>query len=440
VAPPRISSRELALAILSSPRLSSALTTVSITAALCAFALRQLTGWPGFLAIVVGLIALSMLSLIAQWKNIGWRALVPLSLVAFVGWAALSVFWSQYQWATLGSLAYLAAFTVLAIYIALVRDTIQIVRAFGDALRAVLLVSIGLEVFAGLLIDSAIPLLQIAGNLDSGGPIQGLAGTRNQLGVISVIALITFATEARTKSVPRQRAIGSLILATITLLASRSPVAFGIVILVGLAAAILYALRRVPSGRRRYWQVVAFVSMAIVAVTAWTFRGPVISALNAEGELDYRLNVWQQVWSLIPLNSLEGWGWIGIWRSSLAPFTAFSAHPNRVPGSAYNAYLDVWFQLGLVGLVIFVGFLGLAFVRSWLLASRRRSVVFAWPALVLAALLISGLAESSILVEFGWMTVVVCSVKAARELSWRTAFDATRRPVDPIDESEPAEI
>jgi hypothetical protein len=25
-------------------------------------------------------------------------------------------------------------------------------------------------------------------------------------------------------------------------------------------------------------------------------------------------------------------------------------------------------------------------------------------------------------VEFGWLTFVVCSVKAARELSWRRAF------------------
>jgi hypothetical protein len=79
-----------------------------------------------------------------------------------------------------------------------------------------------------------------------------------------------------------------------------------------------------------------------------------------------------------------------------------------------------------VGLAIFVGFLGLTFVRSWLLASRRRSIVFAWPALVLVALILSGLAESIFLVEFGWFAVVVCSVKAARELSWRIAFDLAR--------------
>jgi hypothetical protein len=75
-----------------------------------------------------------------------------------------------------------------------------------------------------------------------------------------------------------------------------------------------------------------------------------------------------------------------------------------------------------VGAVIFVGLVGLTFVRSWLLAGQRRSVVFAWPALALVVLLSSALFESSLLVEYGWLTFVVCCVKAARELSWRRAF------------------
>lgn len=100
-----------------------------------------------------------------------------------------------------------------------------------------------------------------------------------------------------------------------------------------------------------------------------------------------------------------------------------------------NAHLDVWFQIGLVGLVAFVGLVGLAFIRSWLLASRQRSFVYARPALVHLVLLTTALAlalaENSLLVEFGWLTFVVCSVKASRKLSWRKAFAATGSPVPP---------
>jgi O-antigen ligase len=93
-----------------------------------------------------------------------------------------------------------------------------------------------------------------------------------------------------------------------------------------------------------------------------------------------------------------------------------------------NAFLDVWFQLGIIGVAAFVLLVGLAFVRSWLLAVRQRSVIFTWPAVVLAALLTASLAESGILIEFGWLTFVICCVKASQNLSWRTAF---RPPLEP---------
>ncbi|MGV8884412.1 MAG: O-antigen ligase family protein [Microbacteriaceae bacterium] len=422
---------DLTKAMLGSPRFSAALTTASIGAAVCSFSLRQTIGWPGLLGILGLLVVLAIASLIAQWEEIGWRALLPISLLVFTGWAGLSIIWSWYQWATLGGLAYLAVFTVLGIYVALVRDTIQIVRAFGDVLRFVLVVSIGLEIVSGLLLDTSFTFLAIAGRLDVGGPIQGLLGTRNQLGLVAVLALVTFGTEARTRSVGRGLATGSIVLASLVLLFTRSPIAFGTLALVLIAGALLYLLRRAPSGRRRYWQVGTFVLALTAAIFAWAFRGPIVAAFNASGELNYRLNVWQQTWELVQLNAIEGWGWIGIWRSELDPFPAFDAFTGRVPTSALNAYLDVWFQLGLVGFAIFVGLLGLTFTRSWLLASRRRSVVFAWPALVLVVLLVGGLSESSILVEFGWLTFVVCSVKAARELSWRNALDAAQND-DPL--------
>jgi hypothetical protein len=65
----------------------------------------------------------------------------------------------------------------------------------------------------------------------------------------------------------------------------------------------------------------------------------------------------------------------------------------------------------------------------------RRSVVFAWPALVLLALAVTASAESSVLLEFGWLTLVVCTVKASRELSWRQAFTST--PGQPLLPHEP---
>lgn len=75
--------------------------------------------------------------------------------------------------------------------------------------------------------------------------------------------------------------------------------------------------------------------------------------------------------------------------------------------------------MGVVGLIAFLVLIGLAFVRSWIIASQHRSRAYVWLALVLVTLVATSLAESVILTEYAWLTLVVCCVKAADKLSWR---------------------
>jgi hypothetical protein len=407
------------------PRFTAALSHIIIATELGSLFLQQLIGWAGLLGILGPLVLLAAVSLMAKQREIEWHGLLPISLMIFVVWAGASVFWSQYQWATFGSLVYFGAVTTLGIYVALVRDTIQIARAFGNVLRIALVLSLALEIFSGLLVDAPIRFLFIQGNLDHFGPIQGIFGRRNDLGIVALIALVTFSIELRTRSISRMLGVGSLAVAAICLLLARSPIAGGALVLVGIAALALYGLRRAPTEHRRYWQFGLAAAAIAGASVAWTLRSPIITALSASGELTERLQLWQQLRNLISLNNGLGWGWVGHWRHDVHPFEAFSNFYDRTPTSGLNAFLDVWFQLGLAGLCLFVGLVALAFVRSWLLASKQRSTVYVWPALVLVVLLSTALAESSMLYEFGWLTFVICCVKAARELSWRRAFAAT---------------
>ncbi len=413
---------DVIVAFLSSARFVTALSTATIGAAACSYAIRQTIGWAGLFGILGGLLVLWAIALVSRRGEIEWNGLLPVSLMVFVGWAVISVFWSRYQWASLGSIAYLLAFTILAVAVALLRDSIQIVRAFGDVLRFGLFVSLVLEIVSGVLLDVPIRFLKIAGNLDTLGPLQGIFGTRNQLGIVAMVAIVTFVIELRTKSVQRGLGVGSLVLASAALLLSQSPIALGASVVVGAATLALFGLRRTSSERQRFWQFALFGSAVVVAVLAWVFRSRIIEMLDGAKELDYRLNLWRRVWDLVPLHSLEGWGWMGTWRLELVPYVGFRSIPGGAPDSAANAFLDVWLQLGIVGFVAFMVLISLAFVRSWLLAVQRRSVVFTWSALVLLALVLTSLAESSILVEFGWLALVVCTVKASRELSWRQAF------------------
>ncbi|MFT4028614.1 MAG: O-antigen ligase family protein [Protaetiibacter sp.] len=409
------------LGLLRSPQFSAVLATAGVGVTALSYPLIRLTGWPGYLAALVGVVGLMVVALVARRAELE-REIPPISLLVFIGWAAISVIWSEYRWVTVGGTGYLLAVTFMGIFIAYTRDTIQIVRAWGDVLRVVLAGSLAIELFSGILIDTPIPFLNVQAKLAELGPISGLLQTRNQLGLLALVGAVSFATELRTRSVRPLRGVLSLLGAGLCIVLTRSPIIIGTAGVVAVAAAVLYGIRRVRPERRQAIQFLILAAVVVLIVLSWVFRGPLVRVFNAEGALDYRLALWNKIFVLVPGNAVEGWGWTGRWHPDVAPYLALTTSADRHAQSALNSYLDVLLQLGMIGLVIFVGMLGLAFTRSWLLAGRRRSVIYAWPALVLVALLFVSLAESSILIEFGWLTFVVCCVKASQELSWRSAL------------------
>ncbi len=211
----------------------------------------------------------------------------------------------------------------------------------------------------------------------------------------------------------------SLVVAVVSVVLSGSPVTVGVALVTAVAALILLALRRAAPETRRGWHFILLALSLLVLLVAFLTRGRILEVLSTRREFTYRLEIWRELWRLIELNPLEGWGWAGFWRPSVSPFFALDVIGNRSHTSALNAFVDVYFQTGLVGFVIFAGFVGLAFGRAWVLAAARKSIVFLWTALVLVVLLATSMAESFILVEYGWLLLVICSVKAARDLSWR---------------------
>ncbi|WP_158862777.1 O-antigen ligase family protein [Leifsonia sp. AG29] len=404
---------------LGSARFNSAVAVLSVGVAFSTHAIRSVMGWPGLIGALAALVVLAAISFAAQWRLVEWHGLLPISILVFVGWCGVSIVWSSYAWASIGGFAYQVVFAFLGIYIALVRDAIQIVRVVGDVLRTLLVASLALEVLSGLLLDLPIAFLGIQGNIAQGGPIQGIFGTRNQLSIVALIAFVTFLVELRTRSVRPPLAAFSITLSVLCILLAHSPVIAAVSVFVGLATLALYGLRKLGPGPRRYAEAGLAVVLVASLVLAWVYRTRVIDLLNARADFQVRYRLWIQIWELIPVNTLQGWGWVGSWPVDLYPFDAINLNSGVAHANGLNAYLDVYLQVGLIGLILFVGLLALAFGRSWLLGANRRSVVYVWAPLVMVALLVTSVFESSILVEAGWLLVVVCAVKASQGMSWR---------------------
>ncbi|MFP5250972.1 MAG: O-antigen ligase family protein [Actinomycetes bacterium] len=404
---------------LASPRFTQALTEVAIAVALCMHAVRAFLGWPGALAVLAGLVVLAALSLAGQPERVEWQGILPISLLALLGLMALSVTWSQYTWATAGGVAYALAFALLGLYIALVRDTIQVVRAVGNALRVILTASFALEILSGLIIDMPLRFLSIEGNLGRGGPIEGLAGTRNYFAFLAALAALSFWIEYRTRSVPRGLTIFSLTLAAAGVIFARSPVSALVLAAVLLFGLVLVVLRRLPTTARRPLQGVLLISTAVASLLGWIFRDRLIALAGATSDVSVRTSVWSDIEQYTVTYPVQGWGWLGPWRPDLPPFVLIRDLNGNQPASALNAFVDVALQLGVIGLTALIVAVGLAFVRSWLVATERKSTVHVWPALTIVLLATTSVTESYLLSEGGLLLFVIAALVAARSRSWR---------------------
>lgn len=417
--------------LLGSVEMARAYTLTALGATFGSFAIERMTSAMTFATIIMILGILGVAILFVRREELSLLRIAPTSLLMFLLLALISILWTTDRADTFTGWLWLLGFALLAITIGHIRDTLQTVRAIGDTLRVMLALSLGVEILSGILLDVPILFLDVEGNLAIGGPIQGLFGTRNMLGFIAVIALITFVIEWRTQSLAAPIAIPSIGLAGFLALLSASPTVLVLAFAVGVVTLALTIVRHTPSRRRNFvqWMLGALVAAALGV--AFVFRHQIIAWMGAGSDFSTRADLWNQILDFVAVKPLQGWGWFGPWQRGEYPFTYINYLLDDRHETALNAYFDVLLQLGIVGLLLFLLLGGVALVRSWLVASARRSVVYAWTPLVLLTLAVDSMFESFTLAGAGWFMLVLCALRAGQSRSWRESIDAANTGVIP---------
>jgi exopolysaccharide production protein ExoQ len=155
------------------------------------------------------------------------------------------------------------------------------------------------------------------------------------------------------------------------------------------------------------------VGTGAVAALAIVFRAPLLALVGRSSDLTNRLDIWAAVTDLAVQRPVAGWGWVSYWAPWVPPFDDLAVIKGVTYLQAHNAWLDVFLQLGVLGLVV-VGLLVLTtLLRSWVYAmdGPRESALL--PFALLAALLVHSLAESRLLIEIGWALLVIVSIRTA---------------------------
>ncbi len=401
-------------------RFSQALATAILLFAFGEPTVQAVVGSAGTWAVLVTLVVLAGLSLLGQRYRIEWHGVLPLSLLAFVGYCGLSVLWSEYSWVALRGFVATVCFVGLGLYLALGRDLVQVIRAAGDAFRILLVVALGLEVLSGLVLDVPFPAFGIRGDIAYGGPIQGIGGTRNFMGFVAAVALVTFVVEFLTRSVTTWRAVTSTSLAVITLMLVQSPITGLAMIALAVTALALWSLRHARPRTRPVVNAVLGAVVVGMGVVGVLLRHRILAEIGAAGGTVTRLDLWEQIRQLRGQYPIQGWGWVGTWpHEAVVPYVAFVDPSGVRYTSALNAFVDAWLQIGLAGMLLLLATALLAFARAWVTATTFPGVAYVWPAAVLVLLGVTSAAESYLLHGAGLMLFTLVIVVAARRRSWR---------------------
>jgi O-antigen ligase len=404
---------------------------------------RYTIGWIGWGALVLVLAGFGV-ALLVRSRSSWTIGTLPYPLLAFLLLATLSIVWSFYPSATLLGLAGLFATAVPAIGVAISFSWPGLLAALATAVRAILGLSFAFELYVSLIHRAPIlPLIPQPGivysqlnpvpemlywsrnqlfEVFSGGKIQGIVGNSVLLSFVALIGIIVFSLRWAARSSGPRSSIFWLAIAGLALAFSRSATVIAALVVVAIVAGAVVLLRRATTARvRRVTSASIVGGIVALAAIAVVFQKQLLAVLGKSEDLTGRLDIWATVINLAQQRPVIGWGWVSQWVPWVAPFDTLVFRNGVRQLHAHNSWIDIWFQLGVLGLVVFGALVLSTLVRSWLLAidhpqrSALRPLPFAVESmlalLVLTALLVQSLAESKLLVEFGLFFLVLAAVK-----------------------------
>jgi len=391
---------------------------------------RDLLSWWGWGAICVILLILAIFEIVHA--RVDLRRL-PFALIGFLLLIVVSIFWSDYPTATLAGWAATFSVAFFAIFLATVIDLETMLRTFGVALRWILGLSLLFEfVVSAFIRHPVLPLFVDYSKLDKippafywsrdllfhGGQIQGIQGNSNLLALSALLALIVFAVQWVSGTASKVWLAFWIVVALATMALTRSST-----VLIALAAVILVGvflwLVRSTSGARRgiVYAGGVVVALAIAAVGIFA-NGAVLKLLGKSADFTHRTEIWQRVLPLANERPAAGWGWTGWWAPWVEPFKHLAVFKGVTYLQAHDAWIDIYFQLGVIGLIVF-GLLVLTTLgRSWFMAieaePRRSRLVELFPILIMVALIVHSIAESRLLVEILFALLVISAIRTAQ--------------------------
>ncbi len=392
--------------------------------AACGDAVRNIIGYPAWAAIVFA----SFLWIAVELALLRVRLTrMPIPVVAFAVMALVSSLWAiSPAWSLVGTLTLLGTIASAVLIASLPYRVILDVTHW--TLQGLLIASFAFEAFVALVLrrplfplwsdyppDASGELHWSSGLLFEGGRVQGVMGNANLLGMVALIALVIAGCRAAAR-LDRWWPLWVALPVLAQLVTRSATVLFATAMVAVLTLLVVSWVRWRGAIFYRIFGVAIAVGLLCIGLILGNWAA-VTDFLGRDADMTGRFDIWGRVIDLGLTSPVVGVGYLGYWLPWVPPFDSLGEMHGMVYLQAHNVWIDVFMQLGLVGVLLWAGVQYRA-VANCLGALYRSPVghrsLNAIPLLLWVALFVQGLAESRPWIEFGMMLLVMFAIGPLR--------------------------
>ena len=156
---------------------------------------------------------------------------------------------------------------------------------------------------------------------------------------------------------------------------------------------------------------IAFSTASIGLLARW---------LDKDVSLTGRVPLWQALVDIAFERPILGFGWSAVFGGDFSPVHEVMIQSGWSASDAHNAALQVWLELGLVGVALFFWIYGRAVLRAIRIVALVPGAVGLWPLATLTLALLVSLTESGMQSDnLGWVMYVVAALAVGAHLKYR---------------------
>lgn len=191
----------------------------------------------------------------------------------------------------------------------------------------------------------------------------GVTTSKNMLGILCLVFGLFFTWEIIAKWRTKKDLMDFVLLGMIFWLLVRSDsMTSMLVLLIGIALLILFhALGENAIEVESFIMLTLVLLIGLDALFEFEISGTLIEMLGRDRTLTGRTDIWQAVIQLVP-NAVIGTGYDSFWLGERLTklWAMFWHHPNQ----SHNGYLEIYLNLGWIGLFLMGGVVVTAYIRS----------------------------------------------------------------------------